>query len=246
MFKRIGGGILGGELGSFLCLTGFITAAIARRGGLFYAYLLAIGCFIIIVAEGHIDAPYRQLTAVPPLSVFVALGVIALLATIKTFFPSRRNKFKRFNCTQNLALPFSLVLICVIAAVRIDRVLWQDPSTPAHELRWQFSKEIRKHINYNSKLIVTGEYTIHVGGNDLSPVLYYYTGLQGWTLQKRDWDLKRVHSLIQKGATLFAAHSMSREPESMPFLEELRNQFEILYEDNHKGLLLLDLATPVK
>jgi len=98
----------------------------------------------------------------------------------------------------------------------------------------------------DSKLVTVGEYSIHKGGNDLSPVLYYYSGLQGWSLQKGDWHLERIQSLIQKGATLFAALNMLREPESDHFINEMKARYEVIYENKDSQLLLLDLLTPVR
>jgi hypothetical protein len=95
-------------------------------------------------------------------------------------------------------------------------------------------------------LVTTGTYTIHKGGNDVSPVLYYYTGLQGWTLQAGEWDLDRVSELIEKGATHFVAYRMSREPAAAPFLDDIRCRYPVLYENQEKEHLLLDLTKPVQ
>ena len=76
--------VCGGEIGLVLFAAGIAVAGWLRRGGLFFAYLVAVGAFFVIVAEGNLDAPYRQLTSIPPLSAFVALGALAVLVTVFT------------------------------------------------------------------------------------------------------------------------------------------------------------------
>ncbi len=93
------------------------------------------------------------------------------------------------------------------------------------------------------RLVAAGQYSIHKGGNDLSPVLYHYTGLRGWTLQAPDWQRERIDELMERGATLFVASGMHREPESAPFIAEMKRSFPVLYEDD-QGWLLLRLQEP--
>jgi hypothetical protein len=61
MFNRISVGILGGKVGSLLFLLGLFAAVRSKKGGLVSAYLIAVLCYFGLVAEGQIDAPYRQL-----------------------------------------------------------------------------------------------------------------------------------------------------------------------------------------
>ena len=108
----------------------------------------------------------------------------------------------------------------------------------AHE---ELAAAIKKHAQNGSKLVMAGEYTIHKGGYDLSPVTYYYTGLQGWTLYPQDWTQASIDEKIAKGATLFAAIQMNRQPEAKPFLEMMRSRYRLLYENKERDLLVLDL-----
>ena len=64
------------------------------------------------------------------------------------------------------------------------------------------AQQIKSYSNSQTKLIVIGEYDKHVGGYDLSPVLYYYSNLQGWTLTSVDWNMNKIEELRRKGATL--------------------------------------------
>ncbi|MCH8275849.1 MAG: hypothetical protein IH851_13790 [Armatimonadetes bacterium] len=77
-----------------------------------------------------------------------------------------------------------------------------------------------------------------------APTLYYYSGMQGWTLQERDRSIQRVERLIEKGATLFAAIRMSREPASGAFMGVMKDRYEVLFEDEARELLLVRLAQP--
>ncbi|MBD3321458.1 MAG: hypothetical protein GF350_10235, partial [Chitinivibrionales bacterium] len=77
MAYQVGNDILGGKVGTACFVIGVSASLLLKRGFLFIVYLSAIGCFFAIVAEGQIDAPYRQLTIVPAASFFSAMGVYA-------------------------------------------------------------------------------------------------------------------------------------------------------------------------
>ena len=93
LFFRLSRDILGGEIGLFLCIIGFIATFLVKKNELFIAYLVAILAFFVIVAEGQYDAPYRQMTIIPVFSVFVALGTISLLSIVSFVI----NKIKKSN-----------------------------------------------------------------------------------------------------------------------------------------------------
>jgi hypothetical protein len=105
---------------------------------------------------------------------------------------------------------------------------------------------VRRYADDDAKIVAAGAYTIHKGGNDLSPVLYYYAGVRGWSLQANDWGLSTVDELASAGATLFAAQSMHREPDSACFIDCMRDVYSVLYENRGQDLLLLDLTTKVR
>jgi hypothetical protein len=130
--------------------------------------------------------------------------------------------------------------------MKLDEVF--PPNVPAHADRWQLATEIKKYSDENSKLVVVGEYSKHVGGYDLSPVLYYYSDLQGWTLKPEQWTVEYVESLRQKGATHFAVilpygypYDFVYLPEESydAFVSEMRAKYPVLYE--YQDQLLLDL-----
>jgi 4-amino-4-deoxy-L-arabinose transferase-like glycosyltransferase len=237
MIGRIGGNILGGKIGALLCLAGVIVAFRLKKTNLFFAYLLSVGMYFGIVAEGQIDAPYRQLNAIPPLSMFVGLGAIGIVAFGASWLDSFKGILVNTPWRVKISLVLCVVLILAIGIRNHKLVFKRDSSVPAWGEKWELAQEIKKHADVNSKLVTVGEYTIHVGGYDLSPVLYYYSGLQGWTLQKGEWEIQRVQSLVKKGATHFTAFQMSREPEAAPFLREMKAHYRILYEDEEKFLL---------
>ena len=82
MSARLRWDILGSKIGIILFLAGLGGCAMIRKGGLIFAYLIAIGCFFGIVAEGQIDAPYRQLTIIPPAAIFMGAGAPAVFAAL--------------------------------------------------------------------------------------------------------------------------------------------------------------------
>lgn len=239
MAGRIINGIFGGVYGSALFLLGLGLAVLYRRGGLIFAYLASVCIYFVLVAEGNVDAPYRQLPLIPSAAIFVALGAQALIVALSSAW-----KFISTKRTLLLALPFVLTLF--IPVPKLNEVF--APDMPAHADRWQFAEEIKKYSDENSKLVVLGEYSKHVGGYDLSPVLYYYSGLQGWTLKPEQWTVDYVESLRQKGATHFAVilpygypYDFVYLPEESydAFVSEMRARYPVLYE--YQDQLLLDL-----
>ena len=241
MIYRISCHILGGTLGSLLCLLGFGTIFFNRKADLFFAYFFAIIIFFIIVAEGNFDAPYRQLTLIPPGSVLVAMGTLAVLSLIKALtvnisFSKLTLRIRKLD----ILLCFAIILLIPLEFMILSTIL--DPMKPYRPRNWEFAKEIRKYANSSTKLVCAGEYTIHKGGYDLSPEIYYYTGLQGWTLLQGDWNIEKIKELIGRGATLFVAIAMDREPDSNQFIDRMKHTYRTLYANNSKDWLLLDLT----
>jgi hypothetical protein len=239
MAGRIINGIFGGIYGSALFILGLGLAVLYRRGGLFFAYLASVCIYFVLVAEGNVDAPYRQLPLIPSASIFVALGAQALVVALATIWKSVSTKKSWL-----IVLPFVLTLF--VPMMKLDEVF--PPNVPAHADRWQLATEIKKYSDENSKLVVVGEYSKHVGGYDLSPVLYYYSDLQGWTLKPEQWTVEYVESLRQKGATHFAVilpygypYDFVYLPEESydAFVSEMRAKYPVLYE--YQDQLLLDL-----
>jgi 4-amino-4-deoxy-L-arabinose transferase-like glycosyltransferase len=239
MAGRIINGIFGGFYGTLLFLCGLAVAFLTRKGGLIFAYLISVCIYFVLVAEGNVDAPYRQLPLIPSSSIFVALGVQAIVVALSALWKSLSA-----GRVWPLAVPFVLILLIPIA--KLDGVF--APDVPAHADRWQLATAIKKHTDENSKLVVLGEYSKHVGGYDLSPVVYYYSDLQGWTLKPEQWNLEYIESLRQKGATHFAVILPYGYPYDFVYLPEesydgfvaqMRAKYPVLYE--YQDQLLLDL-----
>jgi 4-amino-4-deoxy-L-arabinose transferase-like glycosyltransferase len=239
MAGRVINGIFGGPYGSALFLLGLGFAFLYRKGGLIFAYLVSVCIYFVLVAEGNVDAPYRQFPLIPSAAVFVALGAQTLVIGLSALAKSISAKKAVLA-----AIPFVIVLL--VPVTKLDQVF--APNGPAHADRWQFATEIKKHSDENSKLVVLGEYSKHVGGYDLSPVLYYYSGLQGWTLKPEQWTIEYIEGLRQKGATHFAVilpygypYDFVYLPEASydAFVAEMRNKYPVLYE--YQDQLLLDL-----
>jgi 4-amino-4-deoxy-L-arabinose transferase-like glycosyltransferase len=237
MYGRITWNILGGKIGMGLFLVGFCGAALIRKGKLFFLYLLSIGCHFAIVAEGQIDAPYRQLPIIPSISVFVALGAVSIIMFVITLAYSFFNLsvIRTGKILSWIALIPCLFVISTIGFKRWDMIRAQDPSIPYREHKWELAQEIRRFAGPESKLVAVGEYTVHVGGNDLSPVLYYYAGIQGWTIQAGGLDLENVQHLIGKGATHLTVMPPPNNPTEdslmRAFIEELKVHYKVLFED---------------
>jgi len=243
MTYRLGREVLGGEIGSFLALLGFLSVWVLRRRTVFYPYLAGILVFFAIVAEGQIDAPYRQLSAVPIFSVFLALGsvfaVAGLIAFLQLVMPSR---LSLNTTTAGLLVGASLLILTTAVQKNSQLPFKKDPSRPGDPPSWEWATTIKQYVHPRSRLVTMGEYSIHVGGNDLSPLIYHYTGLQGWSLQKDEWNLQLIEDLRNKGATLLAARHIRRELGFGEFLAEVSKLYTVLYRDRDK--VLIDLEQP--
>jgi hypothetical protein len=246
MAGRVINGILGGLYGLLLFGLGLTGALIFRKAGLFFAYLIAIGIYFILVAEGNVDAPYRQMSMIPVASVFIGLGaqyiVIAILSLLRTI--GRSIEIQKRH--QIMLLVASLIIVSLLPVQRYDNII--DKDGPVHWDRWELGEEIKKITDKSSKLIVVGEYSKHVGGYDLSPVLYYYTGLQGWSLTPEAWTLDRIQALRERGAT----HLVFVLPYGYPydfiylpeesnesFIQQVRSTYPLLFENQDQ--LVFDL-----
>jgi hypothetical protein len=87
-----------------------------------------------------------------------------------------------------------------------------------------------------------------VGGYDLSPVLFYYSDLQGWSLTPEKWNAASIEELRVKGATHLVfilpygyPYDFIYLPEEPvdPFIEEMRAKYPVIYEFQDR--LVLDL-----
>jgi hypothetical protein len=246
MAGRVINGILGGLYGFALFALGFLILLFRRKGSLFFAYFIAVVIYFMLLAEGQIDAPYRQLPIIPPMSVFVAVGAQTVIILIIAFFDLIGHPVTIGKSVPWLALAASFLLVLIVPFQRPDDVLATD--RPAHVDRWELAQEIRKSADINSKLVVVGEYSKHVGGYDLSPVLFYYSGLQGWSLTPDKWTPSYIDGLRRKGAT----HLVFVLPYGYPydfiylpeapvesFIKEMKLRYPVLYENQDQ--LVLDL-----
>lgn len=246
MAGRIINGISGGLYGFGLFGLGFIILLLNRKGSLIFAYFLAILIYFGLVAEGHIDAPYRQMPIIPSMSIFIAFGVQALMTGLLALYDMLKGLTVSGKTLSQLALSASFLLVLLIPFQRLDEVLMGD--FPAHADRWELAQEINKTADSNSKLVVVGEYSKHVGGYDLSPVLFYYSNLQGWSLTPENWTQSHIDELRGRGATHLVfilpygwPYDFIYLPEIPvePFIEEMKSKYPVLYE--YQDQLILDL-----
>jgi hypothetical protein len=214
---------------------------VLRKTNAVFAYLVAIHVYFVVVAEGQLDAPYRQLAGVPIGATFVAIGLFAGAALANVVL-------RRFRRTTGKlgAVHFAPVALAgfYVAALLFDNRGWiLDASPRAHltDRVVELVPVITEHLNDGEKIVTAGNYTIHKGGNDLSPVLYYYAGVRGWSLQREQWDIQLVEDLKRKGAGLFVAMNMSREPDARPFLEAVMDRYRVLLDDDKRGFIVVDL-----
>jgi 4-amino-4-deoxy-L-arabinose transferase-like glycosyltransferase len=246
MAGRVINGITGGFYGFGLFGLGFVFLLWNRKGSLVFAYFLAVAIYFGLIAEGQIDAPYRQMPIIPAVSIFVAFGAQTLVILSMAFFDYIRKSAPSPKPVSLWTLAASFLIVLLIPFQRLDDVLMAD--FPAHADRWDLAQEIKKTVDPNSKLVVVGEYSKHVGGYDLGPVLFYYSDLQGWSLTPEKWTAGYVEELRSKGATHLVfilpygyPYDFIYLPEEPvePFIQEMRAKYPVLYE--YQDRLVLDL-----
>ncbi len=242
MYQRIHFDILGGKIGLSLFILGLLFALRMRIAGLFFAYLTAIGVFFMVVAEGQIDAPYRQLTILVPAAVFMVLGAVGIVAALyELIYSFAHNEVSVKSASIFIFLGCVIILIMIPIRRRNSIFRSRESNQAIHPDRWNFAQQILLHTTEESLLIVSGEYTVHVGGNDISPVLFYYTGLKGWNLAERDWTLEEVGRYIELGATHLAFVPTYGSPSFPPLVPEEREK-DLLraIHDNYKELYAVE------
>jgi hypothetical protein len=246
MAGRVINGITGGLYGFGLFGLGFLFLLLKRKGSLIFAYFLAVVIYFGLVAEGQIDAPYRQMPIIPAMSIFIAFGAQTIATTLLAFYDWVRNSTKLGNTVALGTLLASFLFVFLIPFQRLNEVLM--PDAPAHADRWELAQEIKNNTDANSKLVVVGEYSKHVGGYDLSPVLFYYSDLQGWSITPDQWTQDHIDELIEKGATHLVfilpygyPYDFIYLPEVPvdPFIQEMRSKYPVVYE--YQDQLVLDL-----
>lgn len=244
IFRRMRSQIFGGNLLAIVATVGALSGlSFFKRTNTYVAYGVAVAAFFFIVAEGQIDAPYRQLVFVPVAAALVAFGVTFLGATLYALFRTLANRGAATPIAATVVLASLMLLPIISLRANADDVFRESPRDVSHPSEWELARAVRRYADDDGKIVTAGAYTIHKGGNDLSPVLYYYAGVRGWSLQANDWDLSTVDELASAGATLFAAQSMDREPESVCFVHCMKRTYPVLYENTEQDLLLLDLTT---
>lgn len=241
MFDRVYE-MMSGKAGFAALLLGIGVMALARIGGLFLAYLAAVIAYFCIVAEGNIDAPYRQLNLVPAASVILAVGVVAALSLIRPL--AGRIRFLRGGeRTSSIFAAAASLLLAAILVRGQPRVFGRDATSPVDAVRWSLAGKVKEFTTTSSRLVAIGEYSRHVGGNDLSPVLYYYTGLRGWTLEPGgpNWDRidSLLDSLIARGATHLCVVNLPDEPAAAPLVRSLKASRPVLWQDDRSILIQL-------
>ncbi len=243
MWERLQG-ILAGKVGLLLLAYGALGTIIRRRGALLYWYLLAILGYIGLMAQSNEGASYYQWPIMPPFSLFIAVGAIftstCVLSVIFLIWKSAAQRRSVFMAIVLLGLMF----VSVMGVKRRVDIFYKQPLQPADQDKWAIAQVIRANSPGNGKLLTLGEYALYAHGrHDLSPVLYYYSGLQGWSLGDNQWTPEEIKDYIHRGAAFFAAEQITRIPQCRPFLKILKKQYPVLVES--RDYLLFDLRRPV-
>jgi hypothetical protein len=232
--------LLSGKVGAFFTIAGLFLLFFYKKGRLFFFYGISFAAFLIIVAEGNLDAPYRQFCGIPAMSAFFGIGLTYCIAAVFTIIDKLSKWSFRYS---SMVLP-ALILTCFYLTYKNHIFLFdRNKFDPVNVNEWNFSKIIRNNSETGSRIITAGTYSIHKGGNDLSPVLYYYSARQGWTLKQDQFSLDSIEILRKKGAVLFAIENISREKELQFFTEILKKRYKVIYQNENLDLILLDIRS---
>lgn len=229
-----------GVTGVPFLLLGILISLPIKAMRFFYVYFAAVLIYFLIVAEGQLDAPYRQLNSAPVLSVFLALGVLSACGFILSRWRAGR------GLQPNGVAIFAIVVVVLASVASYVKLLRSNYDNPAHPFAWTLAQEMKKDSSPRDRVIMLGEYDVHVGGNDLSPVTYYYSGLRGWTLQPKDFSMERVEDLVHRGATLFGvsrefgAVDFTNDAAARDLVQRIKEKYELLYEND--GQMIVRLA----
>jgi len=218
-----------GGTGMFLIfIIGLFSRIAVKEYRLFYILLIANLSFLFIVAEGHLDAPYRQFAFVAAGAFFIAVGFLALgslfyklylkLASQTGLLPNLNPKILYLGISLLILMNFSYNLIAQ-SIPKGDSVF--------HEI----AEKLDQIKTENSKLVTVGNYSVHKGGNDLSPVLYHYSNMQGWSLESEDWDLTTIENLKSKGADIFVGLTIYTN-EASDFMEEVCKKYPTVHKSD--------------
>ena len=230
------------HIGIALAVTGFVAGGVWRRGGLFYAYLVATAVFFLVIAQGNAGASYYQWAIIPPLAVLVSLGAVAFVSLVLAL-PGQREWGGGAKRLLASALCVAVVTMVGVGKYVRDGASALDPARPVFAEEWSLAQKLKEEAGADAKLVTVGEYALYAKGKtDVSPVIYYYSGFPGWPLSQDEWSVSDVTALIKKGATHFVAVNISREPTMDLFLQQMKSLFTVVY-DGSEGLVI-DLRQP--
>lgn len=234
MFRRFQQ-LLGGTVFLIFFLVGLIAGLREKRYRIFYVLLVANIAFLFIIAEGNLDAPYRQFAFVASGGFFIALGMISLLSYLFHLYRKLSSRYRDFPKISPIWLYIGMVGI-ILLNFSYDRI--SNPVYRGHPTFNEIAEKLESIKNHNSKLVTVGNYSVHKGGNDLSPVLYYYADMQGWSLEKDDLKLETIEKLKARGADIFVGLKVYTD-EASDFINTVCNKYPTVYHS--KKYVICDL-----
>src|SRR5664279_2367165 len=133
--------LLSGPLGFFSAFVGVCSVLFFKKGTLFLFYGISFAAFVILVAEGNIDAPYRQFCGIPALSAFFGIGftyIISLFSLVK--IKLNKDSFRPFPMVIT-----GMTIIVLVFLISNYRLLFNsDKEQPMMPNEWILGKEIQK------------------------------------------------------------------------------------------------------
>lgn len=215
-----------------------------RRYHVYWVWVASVVAYTLVVAEGQLDAPYRQLYWVPVLAIAMAVGLETLGTAVANHWPAT-NKSTDPVAQAHSMDRLSRVISAVVATAVVIAILVTNsheirgPKSDADPIRSIVAAQLRELMPSGTPIIAAGEFDPHVGGNDISPVLYYYADVRGWTLQPGQCTVQRVEQLAAQGARFFVEVPPFGEHELTTCSTSTRTALKARYPVLHDGNYLL-------
>jgi hypothetical protein len=222
--------LFGGKYMLLIFIIGIFSGIFERKFRLFYVILISNLAFLFILAEGHLDGPYRQFAFIASGSFFTAVGFVAIVSFFEYLYDFISSK-SRFLPKINSKILYAGVLFLILArfSYNLVGIIPKNEDYIHHRYFYEIAQKLRNIKKTNSKIITTGNYSPEKGGNALCPILYHYSNLQGWSLESEDLDMKTIEALKSKGADIFVGVYLFTK-EATDFNLKVQNQYPIVYK----------------
>ena len=198
------------------------------------AWLISGCLFVLIVAEGNLDMPHYQLMVTVPASVVTGLGLWDLLRRLRARHVS----------------PAKALLVTAVALLAGTTWTLRHAYDNKRATEVALGAELNRLTPPGSLFVNPGAYTIHKGGYDYEPMVFYYAHRKGWVLTPEAFTPEGLERYRAQGAAYLATVHTATVARHPDFAGYLRRRFQVLKWDDQGIIVALrpaeDAAHPSK